>query len=484
MFTHKAPILPAMLMCALFLAALSGSLQQAQAQQRRAARATAQDSLCVSAINIFGNKITREQIILRELSIRTGTKIAASDPDSLMAAERTRVYNTNLFNIVEVDWMRVEGDSIAVNISVVERWYLFPVPVLELADRNFNEWWNNRNRDLSRLNLGFFVTHSNFRGMKEKIYLRVQGGFTKRFTLNYEVPYIDKKQSTSLSFLVGYNDNRTTGFVTSNNRFLEVRRGDVIARQAAIAGITVGKRYGFYDFHHLSLRFNWHAVDDTIAQLNPDYFLDGRNQLRFFQAAYTFDKNRRDFDGYPLKGYQVSVTLRKTGLGIFNDLNMFATDIRMAKYFDMGKRFYFASGLSGKLSFPRDQPYSEMRALGYNDNIIRGLDNYVMEGQHVGVVKNTLRWKLLEETINLKKIFFLDQFSVFPVAVYPKAYFDFGYVHNPGVTFDNRRLANKPLWGGGLGLDVVTSYNAVVRLEYSWNQFREPGFYFYYTAEL
>jgi hypothetical protein len=39
-------------------------------------------------------------------------------------------------------------------VDVNERWYTFPVPIFELSDRNFNEWWQNYNHDFRRVNYG------------------------------------------------------------------------------------------------------------------------------------------------------------------------------------------------------------------------------------------------------------------------------------------------------------------------------------------
>ncbi|MCU7375765.1 hypothetical protein PEC18_34350 [Paucibacter sp. O1-1] len=68
--------------------------------------------------------------------------------------DRRKVVNTNLF--VTVDLLTQPNiDSVRTDIRIVvkERWYLIAVPVFQLADRNFNEWWYERKRDLSRDNL-------------------------------------------------------------------------------------------------------------------------------------------------------------------------------------------------------------------------------------------------------------------------------------------------------------------------------------------
>jgi hypothetical protein len=47
----------------------------------------------------------------------------------------------------------------------------------------------------------------------------------------------------------------------------------------------------------------------------------------------------------------------------------------------------------------------------------------------------------------------------------------------------NTRLTNKFLTGFGAGLDVVSSYDVVLRFEYSFNGEGESGFFFHVKKE-
>ncbi|RLD19918.1 MAG: outer membrane protein assembly factor, partial [Bacteroidetes bacterium] len=64
-----------------------------------------------------------------------------------------------------------------------------------------------------------------------------------------------------------------------------------------------------------------------------------------------------------------------------------------------------------------------------------------------------------------------------------KSYFDIGYASNTQNYEGNQYLADKLLVGGGLGLDIVTMYDVVVRLEYSWNSIGDNGFFFHIESE-
>ena len=105
----------------------------------------------VGDIVVEGNHRTRTGIIMREMAIRKGDTLSAEALKEKMEIDRRKVINTNLFITVDL-LTRANADSIHTDIRIVvkERWYLIILPVFQLADRNFNEWWYERKRDLSR----------------------------------------------------------------------------------------------------------------------------------------------------------------------------------------------------------------------------------------------------------------------------------------------------------------------------------------------
>lgn len=76
----------------------------------------------------------------------------------------------------------------------------------------------------------------------------------------------------------------------------------------------------------------------------------------------------------------------------------------------------------------------------------------------------------------------LKQFRKVPVAAYFKLFFDQGYVQNnlpeSSRTTVNSILSNRYIYSYGAGLDIVTYYDAVLRLEYSINSLKDPGLFF------
>jgi hypothetical protein len=99
------------------------------------------------------------------------------------------------------------------------------------------------------------------------------------------------------------------------------------------------------------------------------------------------------------------------------------------------------------------------------------------------VVKNTLRYRLFRRTVQLQGMP-LHQFSTLPFAIYIKAYVDGGYARNAYPTQKNKRLLNTALGGAGIGVDLVTYYDYVLRFEYSFNRQGESGLFFHVAVEI
>jgi len=148
----------------------------------------------VDRITLRGNKRTKGRIIYREMQVNVGDSFKKRVLDSLLLVSQNNITNTSLFVVVDVLSKPLDQDRIEVEIIMKERWYLYPIPIFDLADRNFNEWWVNQNRDLSRVNYGIRFYYNNFRGRNERLKIVAQFGYTRLWELEYKIPYLDKKQ--------------------------------------------------------------------------------------------------------------------------------------------------------------------------------------------------------------------------------------------------------------------------------------------------
>lgn len=433
------------------------------------------DSVIISHIHLECHKRTKDRIILRELAINEGDKIHRKDIETVLEQESNKIFNTRLFVTVDIFYEEFRKGELDIIISLTEQWYVYPIPLIELADRNFNVWWNQQGRDLRRLEYGIRVKHNNFRGRKEELSLLLQTGFTNKYDLRYSIPYINKAQTLGLNLSVGYAENTNVGYITDRDtlRFVETPTRDVLSYRF-YSGLSLTARSRFYDRHTFFVGYKSQTIADTVAQLNGNFFGEGKTNQRFVELEYNFFRDLRDRANYPLKGYYFLFSVQQQGLGINkNEFSLFTARTEFAKFIPLSKRLFFQSSANMKLTFAQNTPYSNLRGIGYGRDVIRGFEYNVTESEQHFILKNTLRFKLFENTFRLNKM--PSQFSKIPVAIYPKLYFDTGYAQllNP---YETNSFPNQWLYGTGAGIDVVLYFNMVLRAEYSLTSTGIAGF--------
>ena len=122
----------------------------------------AQEIFIISSINIEGNKITKEDVILRVLDFSKEDMLTKENLLLKIKKSEENLQNLQLFNFIKIDFSRqFEKREINIEINVIERWYIWPYPILEVSERNFNVWWgefkSSNYSDFSRVNYGVFL---------------------------------------------------------------------------------------------------------------------------------------------------------------------------------------------------------------------------------------------------------------------------------------------------------------------------------------
>lgn len=428
-------------------------------------------------IEIEGNQRTRRSVILREMSVSEDAYLLRDSLDALTEWNRRRVFNLSLFTEVTINTIHVSKDTVDWNISVVEQWYIIPEFTFKLADRNFNVWWVEQNRDFKRVNVGMTLRHKNFRGNLEQVNVTAQLGYTQRFGLEYYRPYIDKKQKHGLGASIFFARNGEKFYTTDSNKWEFARTRDkFILNEFDVAGKYI-YRPGYATRHTVQLGYRSATVADTILLLNPDYYRNGSKDLRMMELVYRFDLNLVDNWNYPLTGFK-TVFYGVSRLGWKGIKQQHIAQVEAAYFKHLGKRWYTAHILRGRVTFPEKQPYSYRYAMGIDEEYVRGYEYYVIDGSQYGIVRNTLKYELLNTYIRNIPIKYI---SSMPVRIYPKVYTDIGYAKN---TFaGNSTLNNRILYSAGMGVDFVTAYDFKIRFEYTWNHLGEKGLFLHFKTE-
>ena len=435
----------------------------------------------IDKIFIIGNKKTKDQIILREVDVKAGDLVNRSDLDITLKRDREKIINTRLFLDAKINVISLSESIVNIVIQVNERWYIFPIPIFKLADRNFNEWWVNQNRDLSRVNYGIRFYHRNFRGRGEKLKLTAQFGFTRLFGIDYTVPYVDAAQRNGFMFRMNYSESKDLAYKTFDHQQLFLDSEEIQSRNVTTQ-LTWSHRYSFDSYNFVTLGHHSKEVGDTIALLNPNYFLNGRTQQKYISLSYLFRKDLRDNVSYPLHGSILNIEAQKLGLGLYNDLNMFSISARYSGYFNLQNNYYLSGRIGGTMAWPDKLPYLQQPAIGFRPNFIRGHDLSLIQGQSFFLSKFTLKKLLFASEKRLGAIP-ISEFQTIPFAFYIKTFFDSGIVNSSALDSENQRLSNRYLFGTGIGLDIVTYYDMVIRLEYAINNEGQDGFFLNLRAD-
>ncbi|MEQ9467064.1 MAG: BamA/TamA family outer membrane protein [Ekhidna sp.] len=445
---------------------LAASLTSAWSQEQDSS-----ELLTVSNIIIEGNFKTKERIITRELSFEAGGTYQRYQLDSMFVWDRNRIYSTNLFNSVRLEIVNRQEGQADIKITVDERWYLYPLPIFRLIDRNFNDWWVNRDRDLSRVNYGLKITQFNFRGRNEVLRLWMQSGFETVLNLYYQVPYIDKKQNHGLLVSSSYFESKNVPVVTIDNVRRFASSQEEILRKAYRNTVAHSFRSSFYSYHVTTIGHTRVDVRDTIAAINPNYLGDGQTQLQYVTLGHSFVWDKRNNVNYPTDGSFHTVGLTKVGLGLYADgVDYWRARVDLTKYWAFKDNFFLASNIIGVSTFPAEErSYFTYASIGFLKEVLRGYDLNIIEASSYALQRNEFKHQLFGRKYNISKVMPVRQFQTFPITIYGKVFFDQGYAVGFPDYDGSARLTDKYLHSLGAGLDLVLVNDITFRFEFSRN---------------
>jgi len=435
--------------------------------------------------NIFieGNKHTEPKIILRELPFQINDVITIEQWKKKDSIASQQLYNTELFT--EVNLRFSVSDSIgcegAVVVIVKERWYTFPIVIAQLADRNFNEWWQTYNHDLKRINIGGWLYQRNLTGNNDNLLIGAQFGFARKMILRYSYSGIDKKQKWSAEYSLYYAKDKRIAYITTQNK-LKFIYSDDPHRKRFFTGLTLYYRPDITLRHILDITYHRMSISDSVYSLNPDY-LGNNKQQNYFTVYYSLRDNRTNNKMYPTNGLSYMVEITKYGILPRDDINAWSMKLTANIFYPINKRLYTAHNFITKYTHYKDVlPYYTIKALGYMQEFVRGYELYIIDGGSFVLNRNTLKYKIFEKTFN-NPLSPVRQFRKIPIVLYTKVYGDHGYVW-PSNLSKNNFLQGNSLYGYGLGLDINTFYSITMRLEYSWNQLHEHGFFIHMRLDI
>lgn len=433
----------------------------------------------INDIVLSGNRATKNHIVYREIPIAKGERLSMSEIRQRMVQAKENLLNTSLFNLVDVDTVHAGNDCVNILVKMTERWYTWPVPVFEVQERNFNEWWKTRN--FERANYGMYVERENFRGRKESLSFYGQFGYTEKYGISYKVPYLTRGKRLGGGMGATYSRNHEITYKSIGNKQVFFKDEENYIRQQFSLKLNSSYRGNIYNSHQFEVKYNDIWVHDTVLSLSNDYLQDNRGEMKYFSFEYVFKSDHRNAKYYPLEGYYFDLEFSRLGLGVLSGEDLDVTNLKLSfkEYLKAAYRLYLSGSVKFKYSVSSAQPYHVQQGLGWGD-YVRGYEYYVIDGQRYSLGKLGLRYQLVRPRIQSFPLP-LNKFNTVHYALYAGLYGDAGYVEDK-LYLGMNSMANSWLLGYGAGIDFVTYYDMVFRFEYSVNRRLEHGLFIHFEA--
>lgn len=433
------------------------------------------DSLpAIEKIIIVGNNVTKDKIILRELTFSEGDILTGDELHYKMQRSRENLLNTSLFNFVNIS-REITSHGLTILIVVTERWYIWPVILFEHADRNLPAWL--KDPDIARLNYGMQLNWNNFRGRNEILQLKARFGYKEQFSINYFKPNIDKEQKHGISLRFDKFRQHEIVFRSGANGSEYLRNDSAYLLESVIPTIIWHHRPGLYFSQELFLKYTDLTFNDP--DFSEEYLgIRSGNHQHYFTFGWSGEIDYRDSWIYPLKGYMLNLRLSQMGTKKFSfPKTYFGLQASYNK--PLLPRLYSGTALKIRLAKDEILPVYFRQALGYN-TYLRGFEYYIIDGNSYFVSVNNLKYALIPRIDHRIKWIPLEQFNKIHFSVYGGGFFDIGWVQGRYYSTNGDELLNKLLFSGGLGIDFVSYYDQVLRFEFTLNSLKEPGFYLHF----
>ena len=424
----------------------------------------------ISAIEITGNKKTKDYIVKRELPYKVGDLLSKDDLDSLNIVSQQQLFNTALFLETNVSSEILDSTSVKIKIQLKERWYFFPIPYFRWVDRNFNQWWNESNRSLERVNYGINFRQANATGNNDKLTIGYITGYMHQAILRYQLPFIDKQLKYGMGLGLAQFNQKEINYKTMGNKQVFFRTEDII-RKGYRANVNVTYRPNLFERHAFQVGIGNESISDSAFAIAPNLLPNHKKSFSYLDINWSYSKVRFDYNAYPTKGASTEIAFAQR---FSKENNLSAIQFRQIVAHRIApNRFIFAESLTIGRTMQQSN-YSDRKLMGYGLMQMNGLEYYVVDGNAATVFKSAIHQRIGSYTLinPLTKKFLPSVKYTFWI----KAFSQLGYVYSSEKNKANP-LANSLLRTAGIGVDIISIYDLVLNVEYSINQLGDKGLY-------
>ncbi len=412
-------------------------------------------NLKVSSIIITGNKTTKDDIILREMHLKKGSKFTLKE----YSEDLLSIYNLALFTKVDIIPVPMGDKEIALNVDVKERWYILPLPNAGIEEGEWKKIWLSMN-----------LRWDNFRGRNERLNAGFRVFYNPSVSLSYFVPWIGEKlhlfmgvggawqrqRNRSLTAVGRESGSNTIAYNDSNYENVQYK-----------AELTLGRYFGKnfsvfteYKFNHL--RVSQYAPGRTVSE-------DGIDRYITLGAGVSWDS--RDINEYATKGLMFRTLYERYGF-LDEEVNFgrFILENQSFIPVPITKNYYItiASKLYTSLAMGAVIPVYSHEYLGYSEDYVRGWKGKAYEGDDIFTVYNEIRIPVIKPRyVRGKDMMFVRDIPIVKnLDIRHGLYFTLIYDIGT-VWYKDEKISSKRFYSGaGIGVNVIAPFGYVLRADW------------------
>jgi len=411
--------------------------------------------MVIDSIRLQGNNKTQGEIIFAELSFATGDSLTSTMLDREIIVSENKLRLLGLFNFVNITYKASDSEHVSVLVDLVERWYVWVYPILEIGDINLDTYILNQ--EYTRINYGISFERHNLFGKNQLIKAKLRLGFKEQYSVYYSNPVCQGNKN--LGYFAGVDFFRMKEAVVATENFKPVYYKSPGQNQYIFHYLNASAGMGLKlaGSTNLKVKLAYHYYFCDIDY--PDF---GSNNFRFPEASLKIESDHRDNKYFPSSGYFMSFEISKYGFFKYPDINStdllifdlkFDAHVRLAKNILAGTQTHWVYQNSGT----EHTNFWLYRSIGY-ENYLRGADNMIINSALYAYAKNSIRFTLFHRDRSEMHLTGLRQFDLFHLSLYAGAFADIAIAKPYGL-----------IVGTGAGFDLVTYYDRVLSLYYAYN---------------
>ncbi|HHG85584.1 MAG TPA: hypothetical protein ENJ82_12625, partial [Bacteroidetes bacterium] len=316
----------------------------------------------------------------------------------------------------------------------------------------------------------------NVSGWNDRFYFYGQNGYSRRLSVLFSRPFLFPKAQIDGRFGLFLVNDKEIGYGTIDGALQLARLREHRIRKSVTATATFSKRFGPRRQLQLGFAYLYYQLQDSIQYFNPSYLTSANNIEQYPSISLSFVEDQRDWRAFPLQGYKYSISVRQRGIFGLGTTQFTKIALSFSHHIPLSKHWNFAYGTQSFFLLGKRAPFFDKYFIGFG-SFLRGYEYYVIDGSFVNLTKAEWKFALIPRKIIHVKWIPFRKFQDFPLGLYISAYSDAGYVKDGTFNNQDTYLKQRLLMGYGMGLNLITIYDSMFRVEYSRNLLGFGGIY-------